>query len=103
LKVEEYHGGFFSLIRLVSNQLKFSKLKLDTNHHKSYVYQGLNFLIHNPFDMFSRSSTLYQSVVNNSIMIYVNPQRTMIEEGLKGFRPKRLVKRNFGKFYLANF
>lgn len=89
MMISEYHSGFFSVFRMISVYSKLGDRFLVPNHHKSYVNQGVKYLIHSPYDLFSKSSISYQSVPNNSLIIYLNPQKTQIDDALKNFQPKR--------------
>jgi acid-sensing ion channel, other len=62
---------------------------LYTKHHESFNYEGVNYLIHNPFEMFSRDSKLHQTVANHSITVYLNPVKTIIDEALEAYEPQR--------------
>jgi hypothetical protein len=62
---------------------------VDQNHHKSFDYQGVKFLIHNPYEMFSKLSASHTTIANSSMVVFLNPQTTIIDEVLKGYEPKR--------------
>jgi hypothetical protein len=88
--ITEYRSGFFSLFRMKAFWNSYDEeWFIDPNHHKSYLNQGIKYLIHSPYDLFSKSSISYQSITNNSLIIYLNPQKTIIDEDLKSFQPKR--------------
>lgn len=75
MKVTEYRKGFYSLIK-------------DQNlveYHKNFNLQGSNFYIHNPFEFISKESTRHQTIKNHSLIVYLNPQRTYIDEALEGY------------------
>jgi hypothetical protein len=63
----------------------------DRNHHKSYDYQGINYLIHSPFEMPSRFSRKHQTIANSSIIVLLNPTKIVIDEALESYEPKRFV------------
>jgi hypothetical protein len=87
LKVEHFQSGYFSKVGLVSYVP--SKAYYDRNHHESHNYQGLNYYIHNPYELVSHLSAKHQTIANYSIVVNVNPQMTIIDEALKAYEPKR--------------
>jgi hypothetical protein len=86
LSVREYRSGFLSIIRKFLLGYRTDRL-LYTKHHESFDYEGVNYLIHNPFEMFSRDSKLHQTVANHSITVYLNPVKTIIDEALEAYEP----------------
>jgi hypothetical protein len=89
LSVGDHRSGYVSSINMVS--LYRSQQKYDRNHHKSYDYQGVNYLIHSPFEMPSRFSTKHQTVANYSIIVLLDPTKIIIDEALESYEPKRLA------------
>jgi hypothetical protein len=87
--VSDYRSGYVSSINIFPNY-KF-KQEYDKNHHKSYDYQGLNYLIHSPFEMPSRFSTKHQTVANSSIIVLLDPTKIEIDEALESYEPKRFA------------
>jgi acid-sensing ion channel, other len=88
LSVRESRSGFFSIIRKFLLTFKSDRL-LYTKHHETFNYEGVNYLIHNPFEMFSRDSKLHQTIANHSITVYLNPVKTIIDEALETYEPQR--------------
>lgn len=88
--VADFRSGFFATLRKLSNHAKENE-NLDFNHHESFDYQGLNYLIHSPYELFSKTSTVHQSIVNHSIIIHLNPQKTIIDAALENYKPKKFV------------
>jgi hypothetical protein len=64
-------------------------IKYDYNYHHSFTHQGVNYFIHNPYEMFSKFSAKHQSIANFSMIVYLNPQKTIIDETLEGYEPRR--------------
>jgi hypothetical protein len=62
---------------------------VDKNHHETFDYQGVKFLIHNPYELFSKQSASHTTVANSSMIVYLNPQKTIIDEVLQKYNPKR--------------
>jgi hypothetical protein len=79
--------GFFSDINKISHFPK--RMKYDYNYHHSFTHQGVNYYIHSPHEMFSKFSAKHQSIANFSMIVYLNPQKTIIDEALKSYEPKR--------------
>jgi hypothetical protein len=82
--VTDPQAGFFSII----HQTRYRK-PFDTNHHEKHITQGFDYFIHNPHEVLSKASIWYQSIVNHSMIIYLNPQKTIIDEALESFEPER--------------
>jgi hypothetical protein len=90
--ITDSRSGLFSII----HQGEYKK-PFDYNHHEKYAAQGANYLIHSPFEMISKASTHHQSIVNHSMIIYLSPQKTIIDEALQSYPPERFdidVKEN---------
>jgi hypothetical protein len=62
---------------------------LDANHHESMMHEGAKYLIHNPYEMFSRESASHQTIVNHSLIVYAVPQKTIIDKALESYSPER--------------
>jgi hypothetical protein len=84
-------SGFHSLIELISHVPKVEIMFRNTslNHHESFNYQGVKFLIHNPFELFSKRSASHTTIANSSMFVFMNPQKTIIDEVLESYEPKR--------------
>ena len=87
--VTEYMSGFSSMIRFVPARTKPINKTFDRNHHKNFIFQGLNYLIHSPFELFSKDSAVHQSILNHSMVVYLNPQKTIIDKTLEDSEPQR--------------
>jgi hypothetical protein len=86
LHVTQYRSGFLSNIRKLPLLYKNKTHRfLDPNHHEKFNYQGINYLIHNPFDLFSRDSKVHQTIANHSIIVYLNPVKTIIDKALEKY------------------
>jgi hypothetical protein len=85
MNITNSFSGFFARVHLIPDHID----KPDLNHHESHRIQGSRFLIHNPFDMFSGDSAVHQTIVNHSIIVHLNPVKTIIDKALKNFKPKR--------------
>jgi hypothetical protein len=105
MKVAEYQFGYYSTVDLVSHVP--IKMKIELNHHETFRYEGVNYLIHNPYEMFSKLSASHQTVNLCSMIVYVNPQKKIIDEALKSYEPKRfevkLLAVRFTAHVLENF
>jgi hypothetical protein len=88
MSVRNHKSGYFSTIQLGINGYK-NEDYLDKNHHESLVYQGAKYLIHSPYELFSRESASHQTIVNHSLIVYLNPQKTIIDEALESYPPER--------------
>jgi hypothetical protein len=86
MKVKDHRTGFYSMLR--SNR-GYLNIKVVANHHKSFVRQGLNYLIHSPYEVFSKDSAYHRTVVNHSLVVYLNPQKTILDEPLEDYEPSR--------------
>jgi hypothetical protein len=84
LSITDYRSGLFSIVHQAQPDEPF-----DSNHHEKFVAQGFDYLIHSPYEMISKASTLHQSIVNHSMIIYLSPQKTIIDEALQGYPPER--------------
>jgi hypothetical protein len=83
---EDYQAGFYIMIQMVE---RYYKDKIDENHHETHIYKGARFLIHNPNDLFSKDSPSHQTVVSHSVMVHVNPQKTIIDKALEKYNANR--------------
>jgi hypothetical protein len=84
MNVTNFQSGFYSLI----SQSDYSE-PFDVNHHEKFSTQGMKNFIHNPYEMLSRSTVSHQSIVNHSLIVYLNPEKTIIDEALEDYEPKR--------------
>jgi hypothetical protein len=89
LKVAEYQSGYYSYVAMVSYVP--SKRFYDKNHHETFNYQGVNYYIHNPYEMVTKFAAKHQTIANYSMIVYLNPQKTIIDDALKSYEPKRLL------------
>jgi hypothetical protein len=87
--VVDYSSGYVSRVSIISRYT--NKQKYDRNHHESYDYQGINYLIHSPFELPSRFSKKHQTIANSSIIVLLNPTKIVIDEALESYKPKRFV------------
>jgi hypothetical protein len=88
LKVADYQSGFYSYLSLVSYVPR--KMRYEKNHHESHNYQGVNYYIHSPYELVSKFAAKHQTISNSSMIVYLNPQKTIIDEALESYEPKRL-------------
>jgi hypothetical protein len=86
MNVSDYQSGMFSLVGLLTHVP--SKRKYDFNHHEKFNYQGVNYFIHSPYELFSKSSVTHQTIANHSMIVYLNPQKRVIDEALESYEPK---------------
>jgi hypothetical protein len=86
MSVEDYQAGFYIIIPMVET---YYDGKLDENHHNTHIYKGAKFLIHNPYDLFSKDSASHQTIVGHSTMIHVDPEKTIIHQALENHKPNR--------------
>jgi hypothetical protein len=86
MKVTEHLAGYYGVLRTNEN---YRNMKLFSNHHESFTYQGLNYFIHSPYEMFSKDSAYHRTVVNHSLVVYLNPQKTILDDPLKNYEPYR--------------
>jgi hypothetical protein len=85
MRVSDFRSGLSSLIP----QAGFSE-PFDVNHHEKFTTQGFKHFIHSPFEMPTRTSMMHQSIVNHSMVIYLNPEKTIVDKTLENYKPKRL-------------
>jgi hypothetical protein len=88
LKVAEYQSGYYSFVGMVS--FIPSKQFYDKNHHETFNYQGVNYYIHSPYETVTKFAAKHQTIANHSMIVYLNPRKTIIDEALKNYEPKRL-------------
>jgi hypothetical protein len=93
MKVESYESGYFSLVNLVSYIPKLKKI--ETNYHETFNYQGVKYLIHNPYELFLKQSATHTTIANSSMVIYIEPLKTNVDEVLEGYEPEKLTKIKF--------
>jgi hypothetical protein len=86
MSVEDDRAGFYIMIPIFVN---YSAETIDQNHHETHIYKGAKFLIHNPNDLFSKDSPSHQTVVSHSVMVHVDPQKTIIDKALERYKPNR--------------
>jgi hypothetical protein len=89
MNVTNYLSGFYSLFRMRPTLLRYQHISIDQNHHEMYNYQGIKYLIHNPNELFTRQTPIHQSITNHSIIVYLNPKKTTIDEALESYDFKR--------------
>jgi hypothetical protein len=63
--------------------------KVEKNHHETFNYQGVIFLIHNPYELFSKRSAIHTTISNSTIAVYLDPQKTISDEVLNDYHPKK--------------
>jgi hypothetical protein len=85
MRVIDSRSGFHAM----TTQSRMYRDPLEVNHHEKYNFQGFKYLIHSPFEMISATTTLHQSIVNHSMIIYLNPQKTIIHKTLRSYGAKR--------------
>jgi hypothetical protein len=86
LRVTEYRQGFYALIKLYDKSANRPK---EGEYHEKFILNGVTFLIHNPLELFSKESASYQSLVNHSMIVSINPMKTIIDEALESYDPKK--------------
>jgi hypothetical protein len=84
----DHKSGYFSIIQLGISGFSGQDY-LDENHHESLVHEGAKYLIHSPYELFSRESASHETIVNHSLIVYVNPQKTIIDKALESYPPER--------------
>jgi hypothetical protein len=89
MSVTDHRSGYKVLTRLRTPAVKLSQESLDRNHHEKFNYQGTNYLIHSPFELSSKLSSMHQSIVNSSLIINLKPRKTIIDEALRTYPPRR--------------
>jgi hypothetical protein len=62
----------------------------DANHQQSHIYEGVKYLIHSPYEMFSADSVSHQTIYGHHMIVYLNPQKTVIEKTLESYPLERL-------------
>jgi hypothetical protein len=77
------------LYAMVSYKLTFNDVIDGETFQKSFLTEGYNFFIHNPYDVLTTIAKFTTSKVNYSIQHYVIPSQTQIDESLKTYDPKR--------------
>jgi hypothetical protein len=86
LSVVNYRSGLYSLVPQNRYAMPF-----DVNHHEKFITQGVKYFVHQPFEMLSKTMIKHESIVNHSMIIYVNPQKTIIDKALESYEPQRFV------------
>jgi acid-sensing ion channel, other len=76
-----------SLFRYIPRAL--GPRSLDENHHSSSTFLGVNYFFHSPYEMFTKNSKHFQSSPSNALIMYIDPQLTLIEDALKDYPPER--------------
>jgi hypothetical protein len=61
-----------------------------TNHHPSHIYRRAKYFIHSPYEMFSSDSASHQTIYAHQMIVYLNPQKTIIDETLESYPLERL-------------
>jgi hypothetical protein len=93
MNVTHFQSGFSSLLRMRPTYLKYQTITLDQNHHEKYNYQGIKYLIHSPYELFTKQTSIHQSITNHSIIVYLNPKKVIIDKALESYEFKRYSKR----------
>jgi hypothetical protein len=92
MKVVTYKTSFYSYVRMGGERKENIEEGLfDPSEHETFTRQGVQYFIHSPYEMFSRESASHQTIVNHSMIVYLNPQKTIIDEALESYPPERLV------------
>jgi hypothetical protein len=86
MKVKDYQNGFDSTV--MTNKY-FNDLEFFQNIHESFIQQGNNYFISSPDEYFSKESAHHRTIVNHSLVVYLNPQKTIIDSNLEHYRPER--------------
>jgi hypothetical protein len=88
MKTRNYKFGIYLLFKLLRKYM-------DSNHHENFVYEGAWFYyIHSPYEIFSKESAKHHSITEHSMIVHVNPQKTIIDEAVESYPLKRLVSLN---------
>jgi hypothetical protein len=85
--VDDNRAGFYITFMMIENYI----FKLQENHHKLNIYDGAKYLIHSPFELFSKDSPSHQTIPGHSIIVYVNPFKMSIDEAIESYEPQRFV------------
>jgi hypothetical protein len=92
MSATSYKSGFYSIVQLgIKGISGETEDRLDENHHESLVHEGAKYLIHSPYELFSRESASHHTIVNHSVIVHVTPQKTIIDTALESYPPERLV------------
>jgi hypothetical protein len=67
-----------------------SSFNLYENIHDSEVLEGFNLIIHDPFEVSSDDSIHVQTLMHQTVDLFVTPQVTEIENSLIEFEPEEL-------------
>jgi hypothetical protein len=86
MQVTRYRQGLYATVYLFES----FKQMTSTKAHDNFPLGGVNFLIHSPFDMISKESASHQTIPTHSLVVYLNPQKSIIDEALEKYEPKRL-------------
>lgn len=86
--IETYRAGYHSVIRMLKSASKH-KYGLDQNHHESQIHLGSRYLFHHPSDMFSKTTIHYQSLPFYSIILFINPKQTVLDDAMKSYSPEK--------------
>jgi hypothetical protein len=85
--VHNHRGGFDQKIYY---QDENDKEQHHTNHHPSHIYRRAKYFIHSPFEIFSSDSASHQTIHLHHMIVYLNPQKTIIDETLESYPLERL-------------
>jgi hypothetical protein len=88
MSITSHLSGFYSFLQMVKTYEQADE-DIDTNHHESFAQGGANYLIHSPFDLFSKEAPVHQTIVGHSVVVYLSPQKTIIDEALQSYPPER--------------
>jgi hypothetical protein len=83
LSVTDYQFGYVSLVNIISHIPILQKLMNQSIHHKTFDYQGVNYLIHSPYDMLSKRLALHRTINKHSIIVYLNPKKVILDESIE--------------------
>jgi hypothetical protein len=90
MRVQTYKRGYFSYLREgVKKKEAPEKGLFDPSDHETFTRKGIKHFIHSPYEMFSKESPNHQTFNQHSMIVYLNPQKTIIDKALESFPPKR--------------
>lgn len=95
MSVTGFRQGFYSLV-------KSNDEKTDKNDHESLIYEGVRYFIHSPYDLFSKESLMINTIATHSLVVFLDPQKTIIDKALENYEPKRLDIFHYKSIYEMN-
>jgi hypothetical protein len=90
MTVRTYRSGYFSYLKTGVKENKAPEEGLlDPSDHETFTGKGIKHIIHSPYEMFSKESAKHQTINGHSMIVYLNPQKMIINKALESYPPKK--------------